>query len=194
MKRIFWVLIALSVVASVCVCVEEVEGEKNEEVEEPPRMRMFVITEECYEKLIVKKEMDGACIKKTLAKIIGYSIVILASIVKVPQIIKIMAAGSTEGIDDQSFYFEFIAYTVSLFYSVHTLQPFSAYGETAFLSFQSLILLFLLWSYNKKKYTFKMISFQLFLMSVGIYVLYKDTIVSDPLWKLLFGISNPLST
>eukprot|EP01017_Pseudomicrothorax_dubius_P051333 TRINITY_DN9861_c0_g1_i1.p1 TRINITY_DN9861_c0_g1~~TRINITY_DN9861_c0_g1_i1.p1 ORF type:complete len:248 (-),score=80.84 TRINITY_DN9861_c0_g1_i1:128-772(-) len=70
-------------------------------------------------------------------------------LVKVPQILKIWSNKSAEGISISSFYWELVVYLLSCGYNIRYGNPFSTYGENAFMFFQSTILVFLCWSFSK---------------------------------------------
>ncbi|KAG6531231.1 hypothetical protein ZIOFF_005021 [Zingiber officinale] len=66
----------------------------------------------------------------------GYCIVAASTIVKLPQILKILKHNSVRGLSLVSFELEVVGYTIALAYSIHKGLPFSAYGEFLFLLIQ----------------------------------------------------------
>ncbi|GAB2217265.1 hypothetical protein Droror1_Dr00000437, partial [Drosera rotundifolia] len=76
------------------------------------------------------------CLLSLISKILGYSIVAASTIVKVPQISKILRHKSVRGLSVLAFELEVIGYTIALAYCLHKGLPFSAFGEYAFLLIQ----------------------------------------------------------
>lgn len=70
-----------------------------------------------------------------------------ATIVKVPQILNIVRAGSAEGINAVSIELETIGYFVHFSYGFLRGLPFSTYGEAGLLLAQTIVLLLLVNSY-----------------------------------------------
>ena len=62
-------------------------------------MKFYIFREDCFDKFVNKQDFsDTECIKFTISKAVGLAIVAGSSILKIPQIIKILASGSVEGI------------------------------------------------------------------------------------------------
>ena len=97
----------------------------------------------------LKFNFESECIRLIISKILGYSIILGATIVKFPQILKIYNSKSVEGLSISSFYFEVIQFTVGACYAMHHGQPFSTYGENMFMWLQCVIQVLLYWKYNK---------------------------------------------
>ncbi|CAI7857199.1 unnamed protein product [Closterium sp. NIES-54] len=85
-----------------------------------------------------------------LAKLIGYIIVTASTVLKLPQIIRIVRSNSIEGLSVPSFEMECVGYTVSLLFCWTRRVPFSAYGELFFLVLQSLILMLLIYYHSPR--------------------------------------------
>lgn len=67
----------------------------------------FFFREDCFKAFFEKYDFSSQeCIKLTLSKGIGYAIIAGSFILKVPQIAKILKAGSVEGISRSLFYLE----------------------------------------------------------------------------------------
>ena len=64
-----------------------------------------------------------------LGSLVGYSIVVPSFIVQIPQIIKIIRAGSADGISLSSVGFDLLAMTIGLAFNWGKGYPFSAWGE-----------------------------------------------------------------
>ncbi|KAJ3290274.1 hypothetical protein HDU76_007414 [Blyttiomyces sp. JEL0837] len=93
--------------------------------------------------------INSPCFSLLISKGLGIGIILGGSIVKVPQIIKIVRAGSAQGISVSSYLLETVAFIISLAYNVRRENPFSTYGETAFITIQNTIILLLLLHYSK---------------------------------------------
>ncbi len=72
-----------------------------------------------------------------VSKALGLGIVVFGSIMKVPQILKIVQNKSARGISLSMYVLEVLAYTISLAYAYRRRIPFSTYGENASLTVQS---------------------------------------------------------
>lgn len=77
------------------------------------------------------------CLRLAVSKALGLGIVVFGSIMKVPQILKIVNSKSAKGISLTMYILEVLAYTISLAYAVRKRIPFSTYGENASLTVQS---------------------------------------------------------
>lgn len=96
------------------------------------------ILQECYVTLIYNADFSSTyCIKLAISKGLGLGIVVFGSIMKVPQILKIVRGRSARGISLAMYALEVVAYTISLAYAYRQKLPFSTYGENASLTLQS---------------------------------------------------------
>lgn len=119
-----------------------------------------IFSDSCYVKVNDGTFLDDRdCLKFTLSKLVGYLIVLGAVIVKVPQIMKILIACSTKGINKFSYYTETITYVQTAAYSVHLGMQFSVYGETLFITFQNLAIITLMWHFDHHIHFFEKIIF-----------------------------------
>ncbi|GJP33583.1 hypothetical protein CLOM_g18109 [Closterium sp. NIES-68] len=85
-----------------------------------------------------------------LAKLIGYILITASTVVKLPQIMRIVRSRSIEGLSLPAFELECIGYTVSLLFCWTRKVPFSAYGEMFFLTAQSMALVMLIYHHSSK--------------------------------------------
>lgn len=69
-------------------------------------LKYYIFKEECLNKFLAYDFDDMDCIKFTISKGIGLAIVCASSILKLPQIIKIISNGSVEGLAPISTYIE----------------------------------------------------------------------------------------
>lgn len=94
--------------------------------------------QECYGTLIYDADLTSSyCFRLAISKGLGLGIVIFGSILKIPQIFKIINGRSARGISLSMYVLEVLAYTISLAYAVRKQIPFSTYGENASLTVQS---------------------------------------------------------
>lgn len=108
--------------------------------------------DECVGK-IKNFEVNTECASLLIAKALGTAIIAGSFTYKVPQIIKIINAGSGEGVTLFSTYAETLIFINFTMFSLHNNFPFTAYGEAVTILVQNAILLVLLWSYHKKGLT-----------------------------------------
>ncbi|XP_042508433.1 mannose-P-dolichol utilization defect 1 protein homolog 2 [Macadamia integrifolia] len=92
---------------------------------------------------------DKDCLLPLISKLLGYCIVAASTIVKLPQILKILKHGSVRGLSVAAFELEVVGYTIALSYCLHKGLPFSAYGELAFLLIQAIILIAIIYYYSQ---------------------------------------------
>jgi mannose-P-dolichol utilization defect protein 1 len=69
-------------------------------------VKFFIFREDCFEKFLKYDISDMDCLKFTISKGLGLGIVAGSSILKLPQIIKIVSSGSVEGLAAISQYIE----------------------------------------------------------------------------------------
>ena len=150
-----------------------------------------IFTSYCWDKLFVKVSFDFNCIKLALSKALGYSLVIGASIIKIPQIVNIISAKSTKGLAEIMLYTEAFVYMISTSYSTYYGQPFSTFGENAFLWIQAMIILCLLWYYNKMPLLKVLIIFSAY--AACAILLFYGELLGDQVWMILYTVSSQLS-
>ncbi|KAH6782242.1 Mannose-P-dolichol utilization defect 1 protein [Perilla frutescens var. frutescens] len=89
------------------------------------------------------------CLLPLISKLLGYCIVAASTIVKLPQILKILKHSSVRGLSVLAFELEVVGYTIALAYCLHKGLPFSAYGELAFLLIQAIILVGVIYYFSQ---------------------------------------------
>ncbi|AEO70159.1 7b1f7487-55de-4a6c-85bf-01ffee030d96 [Thermothielavioides terrestris] len=108
-----------------------------------------IIGDKCYKALLLDVDLDNAdCLKLAISKGLGIGIVGASSIVKVPQIIKLVQSQSASGVSFLSYLLETSSYLISLAYNVRNAFPFSTYGETALVLGQNVIITILVLNYS----------------------------------------------
>jgi len=90
------------------------------------------------------------CVKLAASKTIGVAVISAASIVKVPQILKLLSSQSSSGLSFLSYALETASFLISLAYNVRGHNPFSTYGETALIAAQDVVVGVLILQYAGK--------------------------------------------
>lgn len=108
-----------------------------------------IIGETCYKTLILDLDpTDSECLKLAISKGLGIGIIGVSSIVKVPQIIKLVQSKSASGISFLSYLLETTSYLITLAYNIRNGFPFSTFGETALILGQNVIITVLVLNYS----------------------------------------------
>lgn len=76
-------------------------------------------------------------------------IVVGAVLVKVPQIAKIIVNNSVAGLSFLAVYLETISIFINLTYNFRLKNPFSTYGEGAFITVQNVVIMALIFGYSR---------------------------------------------
>ena len=85
------------------------------------------------------------CVKFTISKAIGLAIIVGSGIVKLPQVFKIIANKSVEGISPASYYIETTIFMQTAALAVSKGMAFSVYGENLIILVQNAAIIFLIW-------------------------------------------------
>jgi mannose-P-dolichol utilization defect protein 1 len=110
----------------------------------------LLVPQPCFDEFFINYNFfHVTCLKIVISKCLGYGIIVASVIVKVPQILKIVHAGSAEGLSILSSTMELVAITGSMVYGFAMSYPFSAYGEAVFLLIQTAVIAFLILSYTR---------------------------------------------
>jgi mannose-P-dolichol utilization defect protein 1 len=113
-----------------------------------------IIGETCYKTLVLDIDLESTeCLKFAISKGLGLGIIAASSIVKVPQIIKLVHSRSASGISFLSYLLETSAYLISLAYNFRQGFPFSTYGETSLIMVQNVVIAVLVLHYSGKQST-----------------------------------------
>ncbi|KAI1827189.1 hypothetical protein F4861DRAFT_435846 [Xylaria intraflava] len=108
-----------------------------------------IIGETCYKTLILDLDpTDSECLKLAISKGLGIGIIGASSIVKVPQIVKLMQSKSASGISFLSYLLETSSYLITLAYNIRNGFPFSTFGETALILGQNVVITVLVLNYS----------------------------------------------
>lgn len=106
----------------------------------------------CYKTLILDIDPFASpdCVKLAVSKGLGIGIIAASSIVKIPQLLKILNAQSAEGVSFLSYLLESGSYLISLGYNTRHGFPFSTYGEQALIMVQNAVIASLVLKYSGK--------------------------------------------
>jgi len=108
-----------------------------------------IIGDACYKALILDIDPENTeCVKLAISKGLGIGIIAASSVVKVPQIVKLVKSRSASGVSFLSYLLETSSYMISLAYNVRNGFPFSTFGETALIVTQNVIITVLVLNYS----------------------------------------------
>lgn len=111
----------------------------------------MLLGDSCYRSLVHNLTIsDSVCMKLAVSKVLSLAIVAASSVVKVPQMIKLINSGSAEGVSFVGYLLETASLMVTLVYNVRNKFPFSSFGETAFIVIQNVAICFLVLEYSGK--------------------------------------------
>lgn len=106
----------------------------------------------CYKTLLLDIDPTSIpCLKLALSKGLGIGIVTVSSIVKVPQIVKLLSSQSAEGISFLAYLLETSAFLVSIAYNGRQGFPYSTYGESVFILAQNIVISILVLKYSGRQ-------------------------------------------
>jgi len=153
-------------------------------VVEPPgivKLCSLVYPQNCCHDILVDFNFHETCLKLLLTKSLGYGIIAGATIVKVPQVLKLLKAKSSVGLSFVGVFLELLAITFGAAYAFNKNYPFSAWGESLFMLIETAAIAFLVLFYDGKKSTSV-----LFLISFtsALYVLMSGLTPVNVLWTL----------
>ncbi|KAI9733048.1 MAG: hypothetical protein M1834_003593 [Cirrosporium novae-zelandiae] len=108
----------------------------------------------CYKTLLLDIDLINPasvpCIKLAISKALGIGIIGASSVVKIPQLLKLLSSSSSQGISFASYLLETTSYLITLAYSARSGFPFSTYGETALIAVQDVVIACLVLVYGGK--------------------------------------------
>ncbi|KAK1830381.1 choline-sulfatase [Podospora conica] len=134
-----------------------------------------IIGEKCYKRLLLDIDpSDAECLKFAISKGLGIGIIGASSVVKVPQIIKLVRSQSASGISFLAYLLETSSYLISLSYNFRNGFPFSTYGETALVMAQNVVIAVLVLNYSGRA---TMAALFVAALAVGAVTLFGDGLV-----------------
>lgn len=116
----------------------------------------FVMDQKCHNLIFKFQEFDrfytNGCFNQIISKGLGYAIVAGSMMVKVPQILNMVKASSSEGISSTSNLLDLIMVGATLGYGFILNLPFASYGDALFVYVQTAIILILIPFYKNNKF------------------------------------------
>jgi mannose-P-dolichol utilization defect protein 1 len=108
-----------------------------------------IIGDACYKALVLDIDPTNTeCVKLAVSKGLGIGIIAASSVVKVPQIVKLVRSKSASGVSFLSYILETSSYLISLAYNLRNGFPFSTFGETALILAQNVVICVLVLRYS----------------------------------------------
>jgi len=137
----------------------------------------------CYGSLALDVNItDAECLKLAISKGLGIGIVAASSIVKIPQLLKLLNSQSAEGVSFLSYLLETTSFLISLMYNIRNGFPFSTYGEVVLIAIQNVVISVLVLQYSGKAAAAAV--FVAGLAAAG-FALYNESIVSREMLQYL---------
>ena len=109
-----------------------------------------LLGEPCHSAILLDLDISShpECVSLAISKALGIAIITAASIVKVPQIIKLARSQSAEGLSFPSYVLETASFLITLAYNVRSGFPFSTYGEVGLILVQDVVISVLILLYT----------------------------------------------
>jgi mannose-P-dolichol utilization defect protein 1 len=146
---------------------------------------------DCYATLILDVNLESQeCLKLAVSKGLGLGIIGVSSVVKIPQIIKLLSSRSAAGISFLSYVLETSAFLISLAYSYRQGFPFSTYGETAFISIQNIVIAILVLQFQGKA---PVAAAFVAVLAAAVYALFTPSVVDPQILAYLQAAAGMLS-
>ncbi|KEF63271.1 mannose-P-dolichol utilization defect 1 [Exophiala aquamarina CBS 119918] len=156
-------------------------------------LALNLLGEPCHSALLL--DLDFAphpeCVSLAISKALGIGIITASSVVKVPQILKLVRSHSSEGLSFSSYLLETASFVISLAYNIRNKFPFSTYGETSLIAVQDVVISVLILAYSGRS-----AQAGTFLVAVGsaVYALMvSETLVSESQMTTLQAGAGALS-
>lgn len=108
-----------------------------------------LIGAKCTKQLLIQHNFKNReCINLAVSKAMSVGIVLASGIVKLPQIYKIIASGSAQGVSFVAHFVELIALSINFSYNLRLGNSFTSFGETLLISAQNAIIIGLIGIYS----------------------------------------------
>ncbi|KAI9726301.1 MAG: hypothetical protein M1828_001574 [Chrysothrix sp. TS-e1954] len=114
-------------------------------------LALSLLGQQCYRTLLLQLDLsasNSACTQLAISKTLGLAIVSASSIVKIPQLLKLLNSQSAAGLSFLSYLLETASFVITLAYNVRHGFPFSTFGETAFIAVQDVAIAVLILAYS----------------------------------------------
>jgi uncharacterized protein with PQ loop repeat len=122
------------------------------------KTKYAIFREDCFNKVIGEADFSDKsylteCFSFTVVRTVGYGTMIMGAVLKFPQIIKIVRSGRVDGIAIVSYYLEMIGYSTSAARGLVLGIPFSVWAEPLVPFTFNIIIIFLMWTLDRKNYS-----------------------------------------
>lgn len=121
----------------------------------PPQLIQYgrqLYSRPVFDRIVLKLDLfspeSAPLLQAFITKTLGYGIVGSSGIVKLPQILSILANSSVQGLSFFSILLETASYLINLSYNFRQHNDFTTFGESAFLSLQNIVILLLILYYS----------------------------------------------
>lgn len=151
-----------------------------------------LLTPECYSALLVRFDpaSDPACVQLALSKAIGVVIISLSTVIKVPQLFKLLNSRSSRGLSFTSYLLETTGYLCTLAYNFRSGNPVSTYGEIALIAVQNVVIAVLILHYSSKSWAAAAF---VPVVAVACYALFNEGLVDPKMMGWLQAATIPLA-
>lgn len=148
-------------------------------------------SKKCYVSLVEDiNYKDTECLKLAISKGLGVGIVAGGSIVKIPQIMKIIKSESGAGVSVMSYFLETSAFLITLGYNLRQGFPFSTYGESAFIAAQNVIITLLVLHYSRQN---MFAGLTIVALAAGLYALFSADGISFKTLQYMQTLTIPIA-
>ncbi|RKF62183.1 Mannose-P-dolichol utilization defect 1 protein [Erysiphe neolycopersici] len=149
-----------------------------------------ILGDKCYKDLLLEVDIGSIqCLRLAISKGLGISIIGASTVVKVPQIIKLIKSRSATGLSFLAYILETSSYLISLAYSIRNGFPFSTFGETGLILLQNIIIACLILSYSGKTNT---VAVFVAALSITTFALFKSTVIDIKVLSVLQAAAGAL--
>lgn len=149
-----------------------------------------ILGDKCYEKLLLEVDFGSIrCLKLGISKGLGIGIIGASTVVKVPQIIKLIKSRSATGLSFFAYLLEISSYLISLAYSIRKGFPLSTFGETGSILLQNIIIACLILSYSGR---INLVAVFVAALSMTTFALFKSTVIDIKALSVLQAAAGAL--
>ena len=135
-------LLVLILMVSLAVVLASSKSEK--------KYRMLLWTEQCYDVHFVEFDFFNVdCLKSFISRGLSFGIIAGSSVLKLPQMYNFYKAKSTFGVSSTMLYLDVVSFTPSPIYNIMKVHPFFTYGEQIIVLTENIILILMMWYYDK---------------------------------------------
>jgi len=146
---------------------------------------------DCYAEIFLKLNITNSqCLQLVISKGLGYGIVLFGALVKIPQIVKLLSSKAVTGVSFSSYVLETMASSIFVAYNMRNENPFSTFGESAFINIQNLIIMLLICLFKSRYYGMAIV---VLMWGTTNALLVSNEVLSDYALEIMSGAVIPLS-